>query len=45
MSVKMYDCGFGDCFVIEEEHVDKPLYVDLGVHSRSKDVKEIDYGY
>ena len=38
MAVKMYDCDFGDCFMIEKEHVEGgvPLFVDFGVHSRSK---------
>jgi len=39
MSVRMYDCDFGDCFVIQEEHVSRPLYVDFGVHSRSQTLR------
>lgn len=39
MPVTMYDCDFGDCFVIEAEHVDIPLYVDFGVHNRSTVLK------
>lgn len=36
MSVIMYDCGFGDCFCLQEEHVDRPLFIDFGIHSASK---------
>ena len=36
MSVRMYDCGFGDCFCIMDEYVDRPLFVDFGVNTFSK---------
>lgn len=36
MSVVMYDCGFGDCFCLQEEYVTRPLYIDFGIHSASK---------
>lgn len=35
MSVTMYNCGFGDCFCIENEYVERPLYVDFGIHNKS----------
>lgn len=35
MSITMYNCGFGDCFCIEDEYVKRPLYVDFGIHRRS----------
>ena len=31
----MFDTDFGDCFRIENEHVETPLYVDFGIHRRS----------
>lgn len=36
MSVIMYDCGFGDCFCLQEEYVNRPLFIDFGIHSASK---------
>lgn len=34
MKIRMYECGFGDCFRLSEEgEVD--LYVDFGIHSSS----------
>lgn len=36
MSIIMYDCGFGDCFCIRNEYVDRPLLVDFGIHTSSK---------
>ena len=36
MSIMMYDCGFGDCFCIKDEYVDRPLFVDFGIHTFSK---------
>lgn len=36
MSVIMYDCGFGDCFCLQEEYVNRPLFIDFGIHSSSK---------
>lgn len=36
MSVIMYNCDYGDCFAIEKEHVDRPLYVDFGIHILSE---------
>ena len=35
MSVTMFNCGFGDCFCIEDEYVERPLYVDFGIISGS----------
>lgn len=35
MSVTMFNCGFGDCFCIENEYVERPLYVDFGIISGS----------
>ena len=32
----MYDCGFGDCFCLQEEYVNRPLFIDFGIHSASK---------
>lgn len=32
----MYDCGFGDCFCLQEEYVERPLFIDFGIHSHSK---------
>lgn len=31
----MYNCGFGDCFCIEDEYVKRPLYIDFGIHNQS----------
>ena len=34
MEIRMYECGFGDCFRLREANqVD--LYVDFGIHSSS----------
>ena len=34
MKIRMYECGFGDCFRLREENqVD--LYVDFGIHTSS----------
>lgn len=34
MEIRMYECGFGDCFRLREaSQVD--LYVDFGIHSSS----------
>lgn len=41
MSVTMFNCGFGDCFCIEDEYVERPLYVDFGIISGS--LKSPDY--
>ena len=35
MSITMYNCGFGDCFCVEDEYVKRPLYVDFGIHRNS----------
>lgn len=38
MAITMFDCGFGDSFLIEE-YVDKPLLVDFGVWFKPKEKK------
>lgn len=43
MEIRMYECGFGDCFRLREANqVD--LYVDFGIHSSSWSgmIKQID---
>lgn len=32
MYVRMYNCEFGDCFKIDTENRNLPLYVDFGIH-------------
>lgn len=34
MEIRMYDCGFGDCFSIKE--ADSCLFVDFGIHNMSR---------
>lgn len=34
MNIRMYDCGFGDCFRLRNEN-ENDLYVDFGIHSNS----------
>lgn len=34
MNIRMYECGFGDCFRLREEG-DIDLYVDFGIHNSS----------
>lgn len=34
MEIRMYECGFGDCFRLREENLDD-LYVDFGIHTSS----------
>lgn len=34
MKIRMYECGFGDCFRLREEDQDD-LYVDFGIHTLS----------
>lgn len=44
VKIRMYDCGFGDCFRLENEEYGT-LYVDFGIHSRSmnKACRELRY--
>lgn len=35
MNIRMYDCGFGDCFKIVTD-VNNPLIVDFGIHKGTK---------
>lgn len=34
MKIRMFDCGFGDCFNLIDNH-DNSLYVDFGIHIQS----------
>lgn len=36
MHIRMYHCGFGDCFNLIDEH-NNSLYVDFGIHEKSMD--------
>lgn len=43
MKIRMYDCRFGDCFLLSEDK-DIPLMVDCGIHSKSKEINpELQY--
>lgn len=34
MNITMYECGFGDCFKLEDNNKNT-LYVDFGIHDHS----------
>lgn len=34
MEIRMYECGFGDCFRLRRKN-DTDLYVDFGIHNSS----------
>lgn len=36
MTIKMFDCGFGDSFLLHYNEECNPLLVDFGIHQRSK---------
>lgn len=44
MKIRMYECGFGDCFRLEtgqnQETGQNDLYVDFGIHTASWTRKE-----
>lgn len=44
MKVRMYDCGFGDCFRLESDTL-KRLYVDFGIHRLSMKKKNREKRY
>jgi hypothetical protein len=39
MAVTMFDTDFGDCFLIENEHVEVPLCVDFGIHKNNSVIR------